>query len=92
VDGNWRLNDTSAFRLNLMATEGDVPGRDAVDFEKYGLAMALGVGLGTDTSATINYYHLTADSMPDYGIPLDRKLDNSWGVTTTRQPYPERAL
>lgn len=83
VDGNWRLNDTSAFRLNLMATEGDVPGRDAVDFEKYGLAMALGFGLGTDTSATINYYHLTADSMPDYGIPLDRKLDNSWGVTTS---------
>lgn len=83
VDGNWRLNDTSAFRLNLMATEGDVPGRDAVDFEKYGLAMALGFGLGTDTSATINYYHLTADSMPDYGIPLDRKLDNSWGITTS---------
>ena len=79
VDGNWRLNETSAFRLNLMTTEGDVPGREAVDFEKYGLAMALGFGLGTDTSATVSYYHLTADSMPDYGIPLDRKL----GVTTT---------
>jgi catecholate siderophore receptor len=83
VDGNWQLNDTSAFRLNLMATEGDVPGRDAVDFEKYGLAMALGFGLGTKTSATINYYHLTADSMPDYGIPLDRKLNNSWTIKTT---------
>ncbi len=83
VDGNWRLNETSAFRLNLLATEGDVPGRDAVDFEKYGLAMALGFGLGTDTSATINYYHLTADSMPDYGIPLDRKLDNGWAIKTT---------
>lgn len=79
VDGNWRLNETSAFRLNLMTTEGDVPGREAVDFEKYGLAMALGFGLGTDTSATVSYYHLTADSMPDYGIPLDRKL----GITTT---------
>ncbi|MFN7129338.1 MAG: TonB-dependent receptor [Brevundimonas sp.] len=83
VDGNWRLNDTSAFRLNLMATEGDVPGRDAVDFEKYGLAMALGFGLGTKTSATINYYHLTSDSMPDYGIPLDRKLDSTWAIQTT---------
>ncbi|MFN6981031.1 MAG: TonB-dependent receptor [Brevundimonas sp.] len=83
VDGNWRLNDTSAFRLNLMATEGDVPGRDAVDFEKYGMAMALGVGLGTDTSATVSYYHLTSDSMPDYGIPLDRKLDSTWAIQTT---------
>ncbi|MDO9609435.1 MAG: TonB-dependent siderophore receptor [Brevundimonas sp.] len=83
VDGNWRLNDTSAFRLNLMATEGDVPGRDAVDFEKYGMAMALGLGLGTDTSATVSYYHLTSDSMPDYGIPLDRKLDSTWAIQTT---------
>jgi catecholate siderophore receptor len=79
VDGNWRLGDTTAFRLNLMATEGDVPGRQAVDFDKYGVAAALGFGLGADTSATLNYYHLTADSMPDYGIPLDRKL----GVQTT---------
>jgi catecholate siderophore receptor len=83
VDGNWRLNDTSAFRLNLMATEGDVPGRDAVDFEKYGMAMALGLGLGTDTSATVSYYHLTSDSMPDYGIPLDRKLNNNWTIKTS---------
>lgn len=83
VDGNWRLNETSAFRLNLLATEGDVPGRREVDFEKYGLAMALGLGLGTDTSATINYYRLRADLMPDYGIPLDRKLDNNWAIQTT---------
>jgi len=83
VDGNWRFNDTTAFRLNLLATEGDVPGRNAVDFEKYGLAMSFATGLGTDTTATLSYYHLTADSMPDYGIPLDRKLDNNWAIQTT---------
>jgi catecholate siderophore receptor len=83
VDGNWRFNDTTAFRLNLLATEGDVPGRDAVDFEKYGLAMSFATGLGTGTTATLSYYHLTADSMPDYGIPLDRKLDNNWAIQTT---------
>lgn len=83
VDGNWRFNDTTAFRLNLLATEGDVPGRDAVDFEKYGLAMSFATGLGTDTTATLSYYHLTADSMPDYGIPLDRKLDANWAIQTT---------
>lgn len=83
VDGNWRFNDTTAFRLNLLASEGDVPGRDAVDFEKYGLAMAFATGLGTDTTATVSYYHLTSDQMPDYGVPLDRKLDNSWGIVTS---------
>ena len=83
VDGNWRFNDTTAFRLNLLASEGDVPGRDAVDFEKYGLAMAFATGLGTDTTATVSYYHLTSDQMPDYGVPLDRKLDNNWGIVTS---------
>jgi catecholate siderophore receptor len=73
IDGNWRFNDTTAFRLNLMANEGDIPGRDAVDFEKYGLAMAFATGLGTDTTATLSYYHLTSDQMPDYGIPLYTK-------------------
>lgn len=74
IDGNWRFNDTTAFRLNLLATEGDVPNRNAVDFEKYGLAMAFAIGLGTDTTATVSYYRLRSDSMPDYGIPLYTKL------------------
>lgn len=74
IDGNWRFNDTTAFRLNLLATEGDVPNRNTVDFEKYGLAMAFATGLGTDTTATLSYYRLRSDSMPDYGIPLYTKL------------------
>ncbi|NBB65930.1 TonB-dependent siderophore receptor [Pseudomonas sp. ODNR1LW] len=81
IDGNWRFNDTTAFRLNLLASEGDVPGREAVDFEKYGLAMAFATGLGTDTSATLSYYRLRTDSMPDYGIPLYTKLG---GATAPR--------
>ncbi len=83
IDGNWRFSETTAFRLNLLATQGDVPNRNAVDFEKYGLAMAFATGLGTDTTATLSYYRLRGDSMPDYGIPLDRKLDNNWAIQTT---------
>lgn len=83
IDGNWRFSETTAFRLNLLATEGDVPNRNAVDFEKYGLAMAFATGLGTDTTATLSYYRLRSDSMPDYGIPLDRKLNNNWAIQTT---------
>ncbi len=81
VDGNWRFNDTTAFRLNLMATDGEVAGRDAVDFNRQGLAMAFATGLGTSTRATIGYYHLTTDEMPDYGIPLYTKLG---GATAPR--------
>ncbi|RYG09174.1 MAG: TonB-dependent siderophore receptor, partial [Caulobacteraceae bacterium] len=41
--------------------------------------MALATGLGTDTTASINYYHLDSDQMPDYVIPLFTKI----GVRTT---------
>ena len=79
IDQNWDLGETAGLRLNLMGSEGDVPGRDAVDFDKWGLGLSLAAGLGTDTSATFSFYHLTSNQMPDYGIPLFTKI----GVRTT---------
>ncbi|HEY0599940.1 TonB-dependent siderophore receptor [Brevundimonas sp.] len=79
IDQNWSLGETAGLRLNLMASEGDVPGREAVDFDKWGLGLSLAAGLGTRTSATFSVYHLTSDQMPDYGIPLFTKI----GVRTT---------
>ncbi|WP_292035745.1 MULTISPECIES: TonB-dependent receptor [unclassified Brevundimonas] len=74
VDANWQVSPTAAMRLNLMASQGDVAGRDAVDFDKWGVAAAIAVGLGTRTTVTASYYHLDSDQMPDYGIPLYTKL------------------
>lgn len=79
VDQNWRLTDTSALRLNLMAAEGDIPGRDSVDYDKWGLALAYAIGLGEATTLTASYYHLDSNQMPDYGIPLFTKI----GTRTT---------
>ncbi|MBX3477918.1 MAG: TonB-dependent siderophore receptor [Brevundimonas sp.] len=80
-DTNHRVGETTALRLNLMSTAGDVPGRDAADFEKYGIAAAIATGLGTDTTATLSLYHLRSDSLPDYGLPLYTKLG---GATAPR--------
>jgi catecholate siderophore receptor len=74
VDGNYQVGATSAVRLNLMASEGDVPGRDAADFSRWGVAAAAAVGLGTETRATLLYYHLETEDLPDYGVPLFTKL------------------
>ena len=74
LDQNWGLGGTAGLRLNLMGAQGDVPGRDAVDFDKWGLGLSGAIGLGTATTATLSYYHLTSDQMPDYGIPLYTKL------------------
>ena len=79
VDQNWRLGETSGLRLNLMGAEGDAPGRDSVDYDKWGLGLSGAIGLGTGTTATLSFYHLTSDQMPDYGIPLFTKI----GVRTT---------
>ena len=79
VDWNAPLGETAALRINLMGAQGDVPGRDAVDYDRWGVLVSAGIGLGTDTSLTASYYHLTANSMPDYGIPLFTKI----GVRTT---------
>lgn len=75
VDSNWRLGEKSAFRLNVMGTKGDVPGRDrAVNFERWGVAPSLMLGMGTPTRITLSYYHNQNDSMPDYSIPYDPRV------------------
>jgi len=79
ADGNWQFNGDSAFRLNVMGTKGNVPGRNVVDFNRWGIAPSLSFGLGTPTRVTLSYYHLQTDEMPDYGVPLARKT----GETTS---------
>lgn len=75
VDGNYRVGENAALRLNIMGAQGDVPGRDTVDYDKWGVAAAFAAGLGTDTTFTASYYHLTSNQMPDYGLPLFTKTN-----------------
>ncbi len=59
----------TAFRLNLMKTDAKVPGRDAVEDKRWGIAPALSFGLGTPTRVTLGYFRMEQDNVPDYGIP-----------------------
>ena len=63
-----RLGGT-AFRMNAMAEEAGVAGRDAAELRRFGIAPSVSIGLDTNTSATLSYEHLSADDTPDYGIP-----------------------
>lgn len=76
VDSNWRLGDTTAFRLNAMNHSQDVAGRDAVDYKRWGVAPTLSLGLGTSTRLTLSYYHMESDDTPDSGIPY--AYPSSW--------------
>ncbi|MFD0892433.1 TonB-dependent siderophore receptor [Luteolibacter ambystomatis] len=59
----------AAFRLNGVYHNQDIPGRDFVNQERWGIAPSLAFGLGTDTRFTLSYSHLDQDNVPDYGIP-----------------------
>jgi catecholate siderophore receptor len=63
------LGDGAAFRLNVMAHDAHVAGRDVAENRRFGLAPSLALGLGTATRSTISYFHQSANDTPDYGIP-----------------------
>jgi len=73
VDLNHKINDSVAVRLNLLGSQGNTPGRKAVDFDRWGIAPSLAVGLNGPTQLVVSYYHLDSNNMPDYGIPLSTK-------------------
>jgi catecholate siderophore receptor len=72
VDSNTEISDTTAFRINAMAHENDVPGRDVEHYGRWGIAPSISFGLGGDTSWTLSYYHQKDDNIPQYGVPTFR--------------------
>ena len=59
----------AAVRLNAMWTDTGVPGRHLVESQRWGVAPSIAIGLGTPTRATVSYFHLGQDNLPEYGIP-----------------------
>lgn len=69
LDLNRKLNDTTGFRLNAMAHDADVPGRDGPKNKRWGIAPTVTLGMGTPTEVTLSWQHLKTDNMPDGGVP-----------------------
>ena len=59
----------TAVRLNAMWTDSDVPNRDVVTGERWGLAPSLALGVGSSTRANVSYFKLKQDNIPEYGLP-----------------------
>ncbi|PWY36540.1 TonB-dependent siderophore receptor [Pseudomonas sp. RW409] len=77
LDSNQPLESVgqdSAVRINLMGHQNDVPGRDKIDRERWGIAPSLRLGFSDATRLTLSAFHQTDDNLPDYGVPaLDGK-------------------
>lgn len=72
LDSNQPLEgvgDNSALRINLMGHQNDVPGRDNIDRERWGIAPSLRLGLSDTTRLTLSAQHQVDDNLPDYGVP-----------------------
>lgn len=81
------LGERSAFRLNLLAHHAAVPGRNAVENSRWGMAPSLAFGLGTPTRLTLSYYKLKQDNLSDYGIPWVPAANNAL-ASYRDQPAP----
>jgi catecholate siderophore receptor len=68
-DINQPIGKTSAVRLNVMVQDVPVAGRDEVENTGYGIAPAIGFGLGTGTEFHLFGQHIVQDNVPDGGIP-----------------------
>jgi catecholate siderophore receptor len=69
VDLNRQINDTTAFRLNVMAQDGGVDGVDVAKNRGMGVAPSLAFGLGTPTRIFMYGQHVHQDDIPQGGIP-----------------------
>lgn len=71
VDVNQPLQgiEGAAFRVNGMWNHADIPGRNAVESERWGIAPSIAFGLETPTRTTVSYSSLHQDNVPDHGIP-----------------------
>ncbi|RYY75594.1 MAG: catecholate siderophore receptor Fiu [Gammaproteobacteria bacterium] len=68
LDVNKSLNETTALRVNLLAQDAGVDGRDEVESNAWGIATSLGLGLGTETRTYLNFYHVEQSGVPDGGV------------------------
>jgi len=69
LDLNRKLGETIGFRLNAMAHDADVPGRNGPENQRWGIAPTVTFGMGTPTEMTLSWQHLQTDNVPDGGVP-----------------------
>ena len=87
ADVNRKVADGLSVRLNGMWTDSGTPGRDAVEQERWGVAGAVAWELPNGIAFDADYYHLTADEIPDWGVPFDSRTQRPFEGAGRRAFY-----
>ncbi len=80
VDVNRKLADTVELRVNGMFTDADVAGRAYTYAWRWGVAGSLAWHPAPTVDVVADYYHLTADGLPDWGVPFDLRTQQPFAV------------
>ena len=83
ADVNQVINPDLSVRFNGLLQAGDVAGRDQVYDNRWGGSFAALWRPRQDVKLSLDYYHVSMDQMPDWGIPFDPR---------TRRPFTESGL
>jgi catecholate siderophore receptor len=83
LDANKQLGENAAARIQVMGQRYDIPGRDHVEENRWGVAPSLTYKFNEQTRATFAYIYQHDDSVPDRGVPY---LPAGWGLP--RFPAP----
>lgn len=70
VDGNYKINDTTAVRVNGVYHHQDVADRDHVKNRRTGFALDFATGIGTGTEWRLNYRFQHNNDVPEQGVPM----------------------
>ena len=79
LDANKQINENAAARIQVMGQRYDIPGRDHVEENRWGVAPSFTYKFNEQTRATLSYVYQHDDSIPDRGIPY---------VPETLAPFP----
>ncbi|HVY84383.1 MAG TPA: TonB-dependent siderophore receptor [Caulobacterales bacterium] len=71
IDANRQLGDKFAVRVNAMVHRQQTPGRDEVFSNRWGAALAAVYHPTQNIDLGFDYFHLTTDGLPDWGVPYD---------------------
>lgn len=87
LDLNRKLSETTGLRLNVMAHDADLPGRNGPTNERWGIAPTVTFGMGTATEVTLAWQHLKTDNIPDVGMPYNlEKATSAYPGGSTIKP------
>lgn len=69
LDLNRQFSADGAFRLNLLAEDGGIAGREHAKRRSLGVAPSVAFGLNTPTTVKLSWQHIDQDDRPDWGVP-----------------------